>query len=338
MGGYRGSKSHQRTRSAKLKIRSRGRAAGVGMAVGAFLAFGLTPLASAAVANADGLELILDPILNSLSGVDPTLGADVSTLMASFDPAFAGDAATAAGSATDSADVSNALSAASGSLPSLSSLVSTLQSDLNNDIYQPLLTAGENFINNSANASLLNAINAPFVELFGRDLIGNGITGDTANTSILGSSGNTTTLTDAMNVANQDDSGWMYWNSSLVIPNLDEPPTGSNVDTTTLTTLAQPYPQVIAGTPNAWSVTDGTFTFSYSTEMADGSGEFPAGATTTISVPAIEYPNGYQVDVTGGQVVSAPNAPELVIASDGGANTVTVTVTATAADGGAGAG
>jgi endoglycosylceramidase len=45
-------------------------------------------------------------------------------------------------------------------------------------------------------------------------------------------------------------------------------------------------------------------------------------------VPAIEYPNGYEVSVTGGQVVSAPNAPELVIASDGSANAVSVTVTA----------
>ncbi len=52
----------------------------------------------------------------------------------------------------------------------------------------------------------------------------------------------------------------------------------------------------------------------------------PGRSKTTISVPAVEFPDGYQVSVTGGEVVSACNAPELVIASDNGASTVTVTV------------
>jgi endoglycosylceramidase len=55
-------------------------------------------------------------------------------------------------------------------------------------------------------------------------------------------------------------------------------------------------------------------------------GSFPAGSQTTISVPSVEYPNGYDVVVTGGHVVSAPDAPELVIASDNGASTVSVEV------------
>jgi endoglycosylceramidase len=104
------------------------------------------------------------------------------------------------------------------------------------------------------------------------------------------------------------------------------PPTGDNVDTAKLAALAQPYPEAVAGTPNSWSLDNGTFQLSYSTEMADGQGSFPTGAQTDISVPAIEYPDGYQVSVTGGEVVSAPNASELVIASDNGATTVNVTV------------
>jgi endoglycosylceramidase len=43
-------------------------------------------------------------------------------------------------------------------------------------------------------------------------------------------------------------------------------------------------------------------------------------------VPSVEFPDGYQVSVTGGEVVSTPNASELVIASNAGASTVTVTV------------
>ena len=87
-------------------------------------------------------------------------------------------------------------------------------------------------------------------------------------------------------------------------------------------------PQAISGTPDSYSFDNGTFQFSYSTEEADGLGSFPAGSQTTISVPTVEFPNGYDVSVTGGQVVSGPDAPELVIASDNGASTVTVTVTA----------
>jgi hypothetical protein len=43
------------------------------------------------------------------------------------------------------------------------------------DFYAPLHTDAENFIDDPANVDFLNAINQPFVELFGRDLIGNGI-------------------------------------------------------------------------------------------------------------------------------------------------------------------
>lgn len=104
------------------------------------------------------------------------------------------------------------------------------------------------------------------------------------------------------------------------------PPTGDNVNTSSLQTLAAPYPQVISGTPKAWSFKDGTFTFSYSTAKVDGAGSFRTGSLTTISVPAIEYPNGYTVSVTGGHVTSAADARQLVVAADG-ASTVDVVVT-----------
>jgi endoglycosylceramidase len=66
--------------------------------------------------------------------------------------------------------------------------------------------------------------------------------------------------------------------------------------------------------------------FTYSTQEVDGLGNFPAGSQTTISVPNVEFPDGYTVSVTGGEVVSAPNAADLVIASNSGASTVSVTV------------
>ncbi len=105
------------------------------------------------------------------------------------------------------------------------------------------------------------------------------------------------------------------------------PPTGANVNTSNLKTLATPYPQAVSGTPKAFSYKDGTFTFSYSTARVDGSGNFDAGSPTTISVPAIAYPDGYTVSVAGGHVTSGPNAPRLVVAADDGQTTVTVLVT-----------
>ncbi|MHA3019157.1 cellulase family glycosylhydrolase [Mycobacterium sp. BMJ-28] len=111
-----------------------------------------------------------------------------------------------------------------------------------------------------------------------------------------------------------------------------KPPTGDNVNTSSLGILSAPYPQAVSGTPKSWSFADGNFSFSYSTARADGSGNFPAGSQTTISVPAVQFPNGYQVTVTGGQVVSAPGATQLVIAADDGAATVSVAVTGTNVD------
>ena len=88
-----------------------------------------------------------------------------------------------------------------------------------------------------------------------------------------------------------------------------QPPTGANVNTPKLAVLAAPYPQVVAGTPTFWSFRSSTFRLLYSTERADHGGRFGPGAQTLISMPPIEYPNGYQVFAIGGQVTSAPNAP-----------------------------
>ncbi|WP_370063884.1 cellulase family glycosylhydrolase [Mycobacterium sp. MAA66] len=161
----------------------------------------------------------------------------------------------------------------------------------------------------------------------------------------IGSTTDYSTLPPSMQGANQIEAGWSDWaftgqgditgspNTEWLVKDLSLPPTGSNVDATKLAILAQPYPQTVSGIPNTWTYVNGTFQFSYSTEKADGSGSFAAGSQTTISTPTVEYPNGYQVTVTGGQVVSAPNAPQLIIASSDGATTVSVVVTAATGNG-----
>jgi endoglycosylceramidase len=167
-----------------------------------------------------------------------------------------------------------------------------------------------------------------------------------------GATSDQTAIAAPMQGADGNLIGWTEWayssqgdittsasppSSESLVFNPDLPPTGTNVNTANLDTLAEPYPQVISGTPTSFSFENGTFDFTYSTEEADGLGSFAAGSHTTISVPTVEFPNGYDVSVTGGTVASAPDAPELVIASDNGASTVTVVVTP-AAIGAAGAG
>lgn len=106
------------------------------------------------------------------------------------------------------------------------------------------------------------------------------------------------------------------------------PPSGDNVNRGNLQVLSKPYPTTVAGTPQGWSVDeDGTFRFTYTTARVDGAGAFAAGSTTVISTPAVQYPSGYSVAVTGGRVVSAPNASTLVVESDGSAAVISIAVT-----------
>jgi endoglycosylceramidase len=86
--------------------------------------------------------------------------------------------------------------------------------------------------------------------------------------------------------------------------------------------LARTYPVAVAGDPARFSfdARTGDFTLSY---RSDG-----GTAPTVISVPtAIHYPNGYQVKLRGGGVVtSAPDAQRLTITAPAGAR-VSVSVT-----------
>ncbi|BBY65785.1 cellulase family glycosylhydrolase [Mycolicibacterium helvum] len=156
-----------------------------------------------------------------------------------------------------------------------------------------------------------------------------------------GATSDASTLTKEMSSGDRYLMGWTEWaytgvgditgspNTEGLVYDPALPPVGDNVNTGNLAILSAPYPQIVSGTPSAWSVKNGIFNFSYSTAKVDGSGTFAEGSLSTISVPAVQYPNGYQVTVSGGHVVSAPNAAQLVIASDQGASTISVVVSPT---------
>lgn len=122
---------------------------GAGSAVAAFLAYGMTPMA-----HADIADDVLDGIVAAAeASAAPGFGAadiDWSDPLGAFDVAVA---------------------------------------DWYHDVfYLPLHDLVADFIDQ--NEQLLSLINAPFIELFGRSLIGDGIDGFTgANESILGRSG-----------------------------------------------------------------------------------------------------------------------------------------------------
>jgi endoglycosylceramidase len=87
--------------------------------------------------------------------------------------------------------------------------------------------------------------------------------------------------------------------------------------------LIRPYAQATAGTPVAYAydVTSRVMTYSYTPSASRSS-------TTEIVVPAYYAPNGYDVTVAEGRVVSPPGAFHLRVASTSGRN-VTVTVVPT---------
>lgn len=136
--------------------------------------------------------------------------------------------------------------------------------------------------------------------------------------------------------------GWYYWaytgkndvttsgpgDVEAIVFDPAEAPTGDNIDAGKLAQLVVMHPNAVAGTPGSYAYNrdTGVFTMTWSTTLPKGT-RAAAGAVTEIAVPTRTAPNGYTVKVTGGRVVSAPNAPVLEIAQACTPSQVTVKVT-----------
>jgi endoglycosylceramidase len=121
---------------------------------------------------------------------------------------------------------------------------------------------------------------------------------------------------------------WIFWSFCCeLVGSLGEPPVGTNLVASSVAALVQPYPLVVAGTPQELTVdpTARTMSFTWSTARAAG-GSFPPGTVTTFEAPLITYGAGYSTAVTGGHVTSAACAPLLTVVADPGATTITVDV------------
>jgi endoglycosylceramidase len=134
-------------------------------------------------------------------------------------------------------------------------------------------------------------------------------------------------------LTDQADTGivsWMFWayNENIKYPDDTRPAsldTVANLDV--LKALVRPYPLALAGTPASLSYDSATHAMDlqYTTRSPDGD-RYPRSLASVISVPRLQYPDGYRVAVTGATVTSRAGADRLTLRTDPGATAVTVRI------------
>ncbi len=125
-------------------------------------------------------------------------------------------------------------------------------------------------------------------------------------------------------------------NEQAIVIDPSKPPTGANLVDPTLHALAEPYPQVVAGTPSSWSYnrTANTFKLGFSTSRPAGSGRFGTGSLSEIAAPPLDYPAGYAAAAAGAAIVSPAGAGTLQLAQCPTATQVSLTVAPSGPSGG----
>jgi endoglycosylceramidase len=165
-------------------------------------------------------------------------------------------------------------------------------------------------------------------------------TGDALLLTEFGATDDLATIERVIDDADRHMVGWQYWHycgcddpttqgpaQQAVVNDASKPPTGDNVRQAKLAVLSRPYPQAIAGTPEGYGFDPATdrFHLGYTT-TGPGGRSFGSSADTEIFVGHLHYPGGYDADVTGGRIRSAPNADILRVTACPGASRVGVTV------------
>ena len=127
-----------------------------------------------------------------------------------------------------------------------------------------------------------------------------------------GATHDTQELTSVAGLADAHRVSWLEWaycacddptgngDNEGLVHDPAKAPSGDNVDAPTLTALARPYPLAVAGDPQQWSFDPATRAFALTYRAA---GRAPA--ITEIVLPALQYPHGYRVTVTGGRTVGS---------------------------------
>ena len=145
-----------------------------------------------------------------------------------------------------------------------------------------------------------------------------------------GSTTDTAVIRRAAALADRHLAGWLEWTyfsngrtDNPATPSLvrdpTRPPSGDNVDPEQRAALVRPYAGAVTGIPRriAFDATTRRFTLRYRPRAG-------ARAPTLIEVPALVYPQGHRVTVSGGTIVR--DRARLIGVRAAGSGTVTVTV------------
>jgi endoglycosylceramidase len=131
--------------------------------------------------------------------------------------------------------------------------------------------------------------------------------------------------------------GWLDWaysslddptgagSAESLVYDVRKPPAGSNLNAGNLRVLDYPYPMTVAGTPQSFGYDPSSRVFTLRFTTISPLGIALPGGFTLIHVPALQYPSGYHLTVTGARVISRVN-DTVVLRTAPGAGTVSVTV------------
>jgi endoglycosylceramidase len=177
-------------------------------------------------------------------------------------------------------------------------------------------------------------------------------TGDALMLSEFGATDDLATIRSNIKLADQHMVSWEYWHycecldptttgtgTQAIVIDPNQPPTGANVKQAKLDVLAEPYPQVVAGTPTSFGFDSATraFSLAYSTNGPTGKNfsrrigkrkkrSKAKFRQTQIFLPKDHYPGGYTASVRGGGIASKRKASLLRVIACPGRRNVSVTV------------
>jgi endoglycosylceramidase len=160
-------------------------------------------------------------------------------------------------------------------------------------------------------------------------------TGDVPFLTEFGATDDLETVERLIRLADAHMMGWQYWHYcdcddpttagpgvQAVVVDASEPPHGDNVNRAKLKVLARPYPRAVAGTPTSFGFDPETRRFELVYEpRPPGPPEiepiFSRRILTEVFVPKVNYPDGYEVEVRGAEVVSEQDARVLKLRRSG---------------------
>jgi endoglycosylceramidase len=119
---------------------------------------------------------------------------------------------------------------------------------------------------------------------------------------------------------------WMFWHYHGTLLPRNTPADLANVTSRdAFTALVRPYPVALTGTPTSahFDPTARTYDLAYSTRGPGGQ-RYRSSLVSVLSVPKLQYSDGYTIEVTGARVTSPPCADRVTLRTRGRSEQVTV--------------